>query len=74
MTLQQDIIDALRDAANMEIVQDDKDYFLNLAARVENARCETCLKYDRFNNYCECKSWHMACGDICWDYQEKASK
>ena len=77
MTLQQEIVEALRDAANMAIVQDDKEHFFNLSASVDNARCETCKKYfmatseDMEGVPCP---WAGSGG--CWNYEqkEKASK
>ena len=72
MTLQQEIVEALRDAANVAIVQSDKDYFNTIAAKVENARCKTCKKYfmatskDMEGIPCP---WAGSGG--CWNYEPK---
>lgn len=86
MTLQQEIVDALRKAGKIDVALarvygagDSAEYFAkewdHLAARVENARCETCKKYfmatseDMEGVPCP---WAGSGG--CWNYQEKASK
>lgn len=92
MTLQQEIVEALRDAAldyRAQVLacysglmpRRFKDEMVNravqyeqLAARVENARCETCACRESDIGFCGELEIVVRNGFCCWNYQEKVSK